>query len=115
MPCQSLSMEGIRQLLRLRIRDTLGIHGDGLHHLGLFGLVGHHVPGLGDDLVHHVHAVDDHTEGGILPVQMGRVLVHDENWLPAESISWARAILSTPRVWRRSLGTPLAANSPLMQ
>ena len=71
-------MEGIRQLLRLRICDTLGIHGDGLHHLGLFGLVGHHVPGLGDDLVHHVHAVDDHTEGGILPVQMGRVLVHDE-------------------------------------
>ena len=110
MPCQSLSMEGIRQLLRLRICDTLGVHGDGFHHLGLFGLVGHHVPGLGDDLVHHVHAVDDHTEGGILPVQMGCVLVR-----PAEAISWARAILSTPRVWRRSLGTPLAANSPLMQ
>ena len=66
------------QLLRLRIRDTLGIHGDGLHHLGLFGLVGHHVAGLIGDAVHHVHAVHDAAEGGVLPIQMGGVLVHDE-------------------------------------
>ena len=49
------------------------------------------------------------------PSRWGASLCMMKNWLPAESISWARAILSTPRVWRRSLGTPLAANSPLMQ
>ena len=71
-------MEGVRQLVRLRVLHALGVHGDGLHHLGLLRLVGDHVSGLGDDLVHHVHAVDDHAEGGVLPVQMGSVLMHDE-------------------------------------
>ncbi len=73
-----LLVVGVRQLVRLRVLHALGVHGDGLHHLGLLGLVGDHVSGLGDDLVHHVHAVDDHAEGGVLPVQMGGVLMHDE-------------------------------------
>ena len=78
MPCKSLSMEGVRQFVRLRVLHALGVHGDGLHHLGLLGLVGHHVPGLVGDAVHHVHAVHHAAEGGVLPIQMGRVLVHDK-------------------------------------
>ena len=50
---------------------------DGLHLDGGLGLV---VPVGGDgcDLVHDVHAGDDLAESGVLAVQMGCVLVHDE-------------------------------------
>ena len=75
---ENLSPEGIGQLLRLRIRHALGVHGDLRHDLVLLGLVGHHVPGLVGDAVHHVHAVHHAAEGGVLPIQMGRVLVHDK-------------------------------------
>ena len=75
---RKLSAEGVRQLLRLRIRLAVGVHGDFGDDLVLFGLVGHHVAGLIGDAVHHVHAVHDAAEGGVLPIQMGGVLVHDE-------------------------------------
>ena len=73
-----LSPERIGQFLRLRVRLAVGIHRDLSHDLILLRLVGHHVPGLVDDAIHHIHAVHHAAEGGVLPIQMGRVLVHDE-------------------------------------
>ena len=73
-----LSVERVGQLLRLRVRLAVGVHGDGGDDLILLGLVGHHVPGLVGDGVHHLQTVHHAAEGGVLAVQMGRVLVHDE-------------------------------------
>ena len=65
------------QLLRLGIVHTEGLHGDLLHALVLLGLVAE--VGLdGGDAVHHVHALGDFAEGGVLAVQEVPVGVHDE-------------------------------------
>ena len=64
-------------LLRFGILDAEGLDRDLLHHLGNPGLVviiGAH----GADVIDGLNALDDLAEGGILPVQMGGVLMHDK-------------------------------------
>ena len=102
------------QLFGFGVVHAEGLHGDLLHALVGLRLVVH--AGLGGgDAVDHVHALGDHAEGGILAVQELPVGVHDEELAPAESMAWARAIDSTPRLWLMGFFTPLAENSPLMQ
>ena len=65
------------QLFGFGVVHAEGLHGDLLHALVGLGLVVH--AGLGGgDAVDHVHALGDHTEGGILAVQELPVGVHDE-------------------------------------
>ena len=54
----------------------------------------------------------DLAESGVLAVQMGCVLMHDEE-LAAGAVGFMlRAMLMTPRTCLMGLLTPLAANSP---
>ena len=68
----------LRQLLGGGILHAGGVHADGDHHLRLLGHIVHHVAGRRGDAIHLVHTLQHHTEGGILTVQMGGILMHDE-------------------------------------
>ena len=97
---------GIAPLL---LSDDLDLFHDN-RRAGLVVPVGAH----SGDLVHDIHAGHDLAKGGILAVQVGCVLVHDEE-LAAGAVGFmARAMLITPRVCLSGLFTPFAANSPLM-
>ncbi len=74
---------GIRQLLRLRIRPPR-VHGDGGHHLGLLGLVGHHVPGA--EAIASTTSMPSMTmpKAAYSPSRWGASLCM-MNWLPAQS------------------------------
>jgi len=64
-------------LLRLGILHTKGLNSDLLHDLGSTGLVV--VVGANTaDLIDNLDALNDLTESGVLAIQMGCVLVHDE-------------------------------------
>lgn len=72
-----LAVEGIRQLFRLRVRLAECVDADGLDDLiGLGAVVA-----VGLDLADRVDGLDaarQLAEGGILLVEMGRILMHDE-------------------------------------
>ena len=65
-------------LLRLGVLLPLGVHPDGADDLGLGGLVVHHVPGHPGHSHGGLHIFGDLPEGGVLAVQMGGGLHHDE-------------------------------------
>lgn len=66
-----------RKFLRLRIGLAEGIYCHMLHNLRLQRTVAIVRAGIGD-LVDRLHAFDHLAKGGIAAIQMGGVLVHDE-------------------------------------
>ena len=65
------------ELFGFGVVDAEGLGGDFLHLLLGLGAVVVVGGGVGDD-VDHVHALDDLAEGGVLAVEVGGLVVHDE-------------------------------------